>query len=89
MGPNFGFSSTPRRKVKNDILRDSHKISRNEALSSWSIYFGSVMLLFKSMYLRLINADDKPLLFGALNEHAVSITCPQEKLEPQTKRFVL
>jgi len=69
--PKFWFSSTPQRKVKNDILKESHWISQNEALFFCSIYCG------------LSNAGDKPLLFGFLNERAVSITCPQKELEPK------
>ena len=39
MGLNLQFSSTPRGEVKNDIVSKSHKISHNEALLLWSIYF--------------------------------------------------
>ena len=75
MGSKFWFFPTPGGKVKHDILSKSHKISQNEALLLWSIYFV------------LEYADDKPLSFGSLNKRAVSITCPQKNWNKK-KRFV-
>jgi len=76
MGQKFWFSSTPGGKVKNHILKESHKISQKESFGFWFQFLcGKVMLTARS--------------FKEPNNKGISSALLQPKINrPKKQRFV-